>query len=76
MIFFCQCRINHVQKSFTLTKNIDQSGRIAVFFFTQHQTIRHSTPAAPRKNWYAAAGKLNLKYLGTLETLDTFGRVR
>ena len=26
-------------------------------YFTQPQTIRHSTPAAPLQNWYAAAGK-------------------
>ena len=34
-------------------------------YFTQHQTIRHSTPAAPRNNGYAVAGKLNLKYFRT-----------
>ena len=45
-------------------------------YFTQHQIIRHSTPAAPRNNGYAAAGKLNLKYIGTSEPLDTFGRAR
>ena len=45
-------------------------------YFTQHQTTRHFTPAAQRKNRHAATGKLNLKYIGTLETLDTFGRAR
>ena len=45
-------------------------------YFTQHQIIRHSTLAAPRNNGYSAARKLNLKYLGTSEPLDTFGRAR
>ena len=36
-------------------------------YFTQHQTIPHSTPAAPRNNGYAAAGKLNLKDSGISE---------
>ena len=45
-------------------------------YFTQHQIIHNSTPAAPRNNGYAAAGEINLKYKGTSKPLDTFGRVR
>ena len=45
-------------------------------YFTQHQTIRHSTQAAPRNNGYAQLENYILNYIGTSELLDTFGRAR
>ena len=63
----------------SLPEHINKNIRASLdeeLYFTKLQTIHHSTPAAPRINGYAAAGKLHLKYLGTSEPLDTFGRAR